>query len=301
VRLPIREGVRKYVYHEEPGVVLLHGDCREVLAALGPESVQCVVTSPPYWGLRDYGVGGQIGLEASLDAYLAEMGVVFEGVRRALRGDGTLWLNMGDAYAKGTNSVKSFRRDKASVSVPGRRPSGCLKPKDLIGLPWRVAFGLQAAGWWLREDIIWHKPNAMPESVQDRPTRAHEYIFLMSRAERYYYDADSVGSYHRDGRGKGEQGRASAQDYKGRNKRSVWTISSQAYPGAHFATFPPKLVEPCIIAGTREGDVVLDPFSGSGTVGMVCKRLGRKYIGIELNEEYLRLSLDRIGTQMVLV
>ena len=416
---------------------ILQGDCIEAMRGMEPESVHCVVTSPPYWGLRDYGVDGAYGLEPTLEKYIANMVEVFREVRRVLRKDGSLWLNLGDTYAaaQGVYADGAPRLPKVPTTVQNRPkgsddsnlPAGWtsrhiqrtqrvtrnnslnLKPKDLIGLPWRVAFALQADGWWLRSDIVWHKPNPMPESVTDRPTRAHEYVFLLSKSARYYYDADAIrepatstttkksdgwdtgpgahGSFHRNGREKGERtdkqrghGRRhagfndrwdgmskEAQQAMGANKRTVWSIATQPYKGAHFATYPEKLVEPCILAGTSEhgvcgvtgdpwervveqsrtfesgsgrsgnaisgkngsrvqgggetGDVrrgpvvhtsttgwqptcdhdsepvpavVLDPFCGSGTTGVVALRHGRSFIGIELNPEYIELARKRI-------
>jgi DNA modification methylase len=296
---------------------------------MGSGAVHCVVTSPPYWGLRDYGVEGQIGLEESFDEYLLRLVEVFRGVRRVLREDGTCWVNMGDGYAGiwGAQSRDGFVEGMSATQIaqhPRRTHTGSssrysgLKPKDLIGQPWRLAFALQADGWWLRSDIIWSKPNPMPESVTDRPTRAHEYVFLLTKAARYYYDADAVreevsDSTMRDRRigterpfhdrsgdlGKGtsggrRQGRNAVGDRTGRNLRTVWTIPTQPFSGAHFATYPEKLVEPCIKAGCPEGGTVLDPFSGSGTTGVVALRLGRFYVGIELNPEYAGMSRRRI-------
>jgi len=302
---------------------LIQGDCIEVLRGLEDESVQCVVTSPPYYGLRDYGVDGQIGLEQSPEEYVAKLVAVFREVKRVLRDDGTVWLNLGDSYAgsgrgnnpngkQGTNHGTLFDPDNS-----GFVPNG-LKPKDLIGIPWRVAFALQADGWWLRSDIIWHKPNPMPESVTDRPTKSHEYMFLLTKSARYYYDGDAVKEPLADStladkrNGKGRLTTSDNTKYDlppyswyrnrkftdpalGRNLRSVWTIPTQSYSGAHFATYPEKLVEPCIKAGTKAGDVVLDPFCGSGTTGKVAVKLGRDFIGIELNPEYIELAKKRIG------
>jgi DNA modification methylase len=323
-------------------VDILQGDCREVLATLPAESVQTCVTSPPYWGLRDYGVPGQLGLEKTPDEYVANLVAVFREVRRVLRDDGTLWLNLGDSYAAGKMGRDdlddaSLARRAAAYGTrrgPGAGPRGAprqrsapdgLKPKDLVGIPWRVAFALQADGWWLRSDIIWHKPNPMPESVTDRPTKAHEYLFLLTKAERYYYDAEAIKEpasenpggaafYARkgmpmpvasDGRkgfagrkdGEGKSGFSSqVPDYSfGRNRRSVWTVATRPYKGAHFATFPPKLIEPCILAGCPVGGTVLDPFGGSGTTGEVAERHGRNAILIELNASYLPLQRERLA------
>jgi DNA modification methylase len=288
--------------------------------------VQTCVTSPPYWGLRDYGNSDQIGLEATPEAYVAQLVAVFADVRRVLKPDGTLWLNLGDSYSgnglSGGDGSKAFggtRPDKvarhaAIVSNAAAKRTG-LKPKDLVGIPWRVAFALQADGWYLRSDIIWSKSNPMPESVTDRPTKAHEYIFLLAKSPRYYYDVDAIAEpYARpysDGPGFG--GFANRANTKSadltaamptlnrtgfgpnarvsedatRNKRSVWHIATQPYPEAHFATFPPALVEPCILAGSRPGDLVLDPFLGSGTVGQVCERFGRRWVGTDLTYQHL--------------
>jgi len=310
---------------------IYHGDCRDVLTQLPDESVQTVVTSPPYYGLRDYQVDGQIGLEQTPDEYVTSMVEVFREVRRVLREDGTLWLNMGDSYCgsprgnkngwegSGLHGVESAKYQETlnagtaktidKTKIPG------LKPKDLIGIPWRLALALQADGWWLRQDIIWHKNNPMPESVTDRCTKAHEYIFLMTRAAKYYYDAEAIkepaevrldadGTRHRGNAReltKEQTGRTdgftrcpenSGRDGT-RNKRSVWTVNTAPYKGAHFATFPPKLIDPCIKAGCPEGGTVLDPFHGSGTTGQVALNHSCNYIGIELNEDYIKLSLQR--------
>ncbi len=391
---------------------LLQGDCTKVLATLPAASVQCCVTSPPSWGLRDYGAGGQLKLEETTEAYISNMVLVFREVWRVLRDDGTLWLNLGDSYsgvagnARGEGAGDGQERVKSMGfgAFPKRKDlEGGLKHKDLAGIPWRVAFALQADGWYLRQDIIWHKPNPMPESVTDRCTKAHEYIFLLTKAGKYFYDSeavkergvmvagDSAGSTQRDtqethGLGGGNSGINLAKQklatelqekgYSTRNKRSVWTVTTKPFKGAHFATFPPDLIEPCILAGTSEngqcpkcgkswkrimekigvstyekmggknggykkmreesmrrgetgvGDtrdsngnivwyeatpkkfvgwqpdcvcgldpiasVVLDPFSGAGTTGLVAVQHGRRYIGIELNPDYLEMSRKRI-------
>ncbi len=268
-------------------VRILVGDCRSRLAELPDQSVQTCVTSPPYFGLRDYGHDGQIGLEQTPEAFVSELVAVFREVRRVLRDDGTLWLNLGDSYGQG---------------------------KQLRGIPWRVAFALQADGWYLRSDIIWHKPNPMPESVTDRPTKSHEYLFLLAKSERYYYDADAIRephaevsinrvrrpfhlSEHVEGRAVNtpEDGDMSRFLHpNGRNRRSVWTVPTSPFKGAHFATFPPDLIEPCIKAGSKAGDVVLDPFGGAGTTGLVSDRLGRDAILCELNPRYAELAADRL-------
>jgi DNA modification methylase len=366
---------------------ILLGDCAQVLPTLEPASVQCCVTSPPYWGLRDYGTatweggndgcdhvdklnlkrdnpgGGlslsldttrgtqtstissaiqfrescrkcgarridqQLGLESTPEEYISNMVAVFRAVWQVLRDDGTLWLNLGDSYA--TSNPVGRRDDKyrfdlldGSFTLNARKNSG-LKPKDLCGIPWRVAFALQADGWYLRSDIIWHKPNPMPESVTDRPTKSHEYIFLLTKSERYFYDADAIRepteakweeSHYKYYRGKGkavastdpdrlDKGIAGERfgangDFYGqhRNKRSVWTIPTQPYADAHFATFPEDLVKPCILAGSRLGDIVIDPFAGSGTTGKVAIELGRRAILIELNPAYVELAQARTFT-----
>jgi len=279
-------------------------------------SVDCVVTSPPYWGLRDYGLEEQgIGLEPTPEEYCANMVEVFREVRRVLKPTGTLWLNLGDSYvASGSSAMGDTglggRRARTDNHM-GRKPSGSLKPKDLVGIPWRVAFALQADGWYLRSDIIWSKPNPMPESVTDRPTKAHEYVFLLTKSQRYYYDADAIrepaqdwgirdrtnGKYHNEGTGlQPHSGLANSSNAEsGRNKRSVWEIATHPYPEAHFATYPEKLVEPCILAGCPQDGIVLDPFAGSGTTLAVAQRLGRKSIGTDLSEEYLKLASTRLG------
>ncbi len=383
-------------------VTLLQGDALEVLRTIPSGSVQCCVTSPPYYGLRDYGVAGQIGLECTPDEYISRLLAVFAEVRRVLRDDGTLWLNLGDTYAANrgyqvaqTKDEDTKRANGEFNHMPMKVASFGVKPKDLIGIPWRVALALQADGWWLRSDIIWSKPNPMPESVTDRPTRAHEYIFLLAKSARYYYDAEAIKEpstfnavdWNADGtpkresmirgefEGKGQEpGREAFRAISAsRNRRDVWAIPTQPYPGAHFATYPEDLVEPCILAGTsargacpqcgaplerlvtqdatpridrlaprthlsgndsmaagvrKSGDymngpelaawkcehpstsawassctcgrgdrtpcAVLDPFSGSGTTGAVALRLGRSYIGIELNPDYIALSEKRL-------
>jgi DNA modification methylase len=299
-------------------VRILRGDCREVLRTLPAESVHCVVTSPPYFGLRDYGVAGQIGLEASPDEFVDELVAVFREARRVLRPDGTAWVNLGDTYAGGGNGGGgTFAAERANWRVvpprSGQRASvNGLKPKDLVGVPWRVAFALQADGWYLRQDIIWSKPNPMPESVRDRCTKAHEYLFLLSKSERYYYDADAIAE---QGSGRIAGNKTPTADRDGiiehaanghgifsaqqrpcdtRNKRSVWEVTTQPFPEAHFATFPPALIEPCILAGCPKGGTVLDPFGGAGTTGLVADRHGRDAILIELNPDYADMAERRI-------
>lgn len=346
-----------------PVVRILEGDCREVLRTLPDESVHCCVTSPPYFGLRDYGVDGQMGLEESPDEFVAGMVSVFRECRRVLRDDGTLWLNIGDSYA-GTGGqspqmgalFKGRARQRENVCTSARiRADGC-KAKDLVGIPWLLAFALRADGWYLRQDIIWSKPNPMPESVRDRCTKAHEYLFLLSKSPRYYFDADAIaeplgqasvdrlsqptlaeqaGSDRVPGKTNGamksvgrrapgnvshkqtaayesgderlrtkgglvdfaerERAKVAAGDLIGtRNKRSVWTVATQPFKEAHFATFPPALIEPCVLAGCPEGGTVLDPFGGAGTTGLVANRLQRNAILIELNPEYAAIARRRI-------
>lgn len=362
-------------------VRIITGDCRDVLRALPDQSVNCCVTSPPYFGLRDYGVDGQIGLEETPDAFVAEMVAVFREVRRVLRDDGTLWLNLGDSYAgsgRGGNPTKESStlqgghssqeasmvsrtrgsklpagfHEKArldgSIGRAWMSPPAGLKQKDLIGIPWRVAFALQADGWFLRQDIIWSKPNPMPESVGDRCTKAHEYLFLLSKGPRYYFDGEAIaeplavasvarlaqdldgqiGSDRVPGKTNGRMkavGKGNRKTFRGggaytsgksfnngasvqndsignepndrglRNKRSVWTVATQPFKEAHFATFPPDLVEPCIKAGCPIGGLVLDPFGGAGTTGLVADRLQRDAILVELNPAYAEMARKRLS------
>jgi DNA modification methylase len=356
-------------------IELLEGDCRGVLPSLEAQSVQCCVTSPPYWGLRDYGtatweggdqeckhfvgeirtglgmaalgeryaggghkvsepkpmtakgecphcgarrIDAQLGLEATPEEYIAKMVAVFREVGRVLRDDGTLWVNMGDSYA-GSGTYQTSRPGNPINNSKASNRNGCgsvpgLKAKDLCGIPWMLAFALRSDGWYLRSDIIWHKPNPMPESVTDRPTKSHEYIFLLSKQERYYYNADAIKEPRVNDRkgvvlGRGDQ--SFSQAYNGirngpqrdnsggyttgddRNKRSVWTVATQPYADAHFATFPEDLIKPCILAGSRPGDTVLDPFAGSGTTGKVAIECGRLAILIELSPAYVNLARDR--------
>lgn len=357
--------------------VILCGDVRDQLRLIPDETVNCVVTSPPYWGLRDYGtasweggdpehahrvhderasapgsakqassaganyvyagdcscgavrVDSQLGLEKTPEEYVCNMVEVFREVRRVLRKDGTLWLNLGDSYAgsgKGpsnslTQAVWDSQPSRNGAQARAGAPTewlsipGGLKAKDLVGIPWRVAFALQADGWWLRSDIIWSKPNPMPESVTDRPTKAHEYVFLLSKSERYYYDADAIkenanpdhASRYKYAFSGAPEGRVDPggherivpegeREYTGqRNRRTVWEIATRPYPEAHFATYPEELVKPCILAGCPEGGIVLDPFLGSGTTASVAKTAGRDWIGIELNPTYVELAKARIN------
>jgi len=323
---------------------ILTGDALPVLCEMPDRSVHCCVTSPPYFGLRDYGVSKQIGLEKSPDEYIEKLVKVFQEVRRVLKNDGTLWVNLGDSYA-GSNGVGSKEEGcKQFSNVGSRRPKPSWKgikisPKNLMGIPWRVAFALQDDGWILRQDIIWHKPNPMPESVRDRCTKAHEYIFMFSKKQKYFYNQEAIkepasrdpetsktpdgwdtglgshGSIHKNGREKGRRSdkqRGHSRRHAGfnerwdkmtlekqcsgmRNKRSVWTVATRPFKEAHFATFPPNLIEPCILAGCPQDGVVLDPFSGSGTTGLVAVKFKRKAILIELNPVYAMMSRERLG------
>jgi site-specific DNA-methyltransferase (cytosine-N4-specific) len=253
---------------------LIEGDVHFALGRLPSESVQCVVTSPPYWGLRDYGISGQIGLEPTLAGFIQALTNVFAEVKRVLKHDGILWLNIGDGYTSGNRGWRApdKKTPNRAMNVRPDNPPG-LKDKDLIGIPWRLALALQENGWFLRSDIVWHKPNVMPESVKDRPTRAHEYLFMLTKAEHYRYDHEAVKEPTGDG--------------LTRNRRTVWNINTSNSGSSHIAAFPQALVEPCILASTEPGEFVLDPFFGSGTVGLVAERLGRRYIGIELNPAYV--------------
>ena len=262
---------------------ILEGSVFDRLKDIEDESIQCVVTSPPYWGLRDYGEHEQLGLEETPEEFVDNLVKMFREIKRVLREDGTVWLNLGDSYFG--SSGQGGKTEKQTTNIGSyhshTRKSNTLKTKDLCGIPWRVAFALQSDGWYLRQDIIWHKPNPMPESVQDRCTKAHEYIFLLTKSAKYFYDVDAVKEESTD------------DTDSLRNKRSVWTITTKPYKEAHFATFPPELPELCIKAGSREGDIVLDPFFGSGTTGWVAQRLGRKWIGVELNPEYIKIAEKR--------
>lgn len=327
---------------------VINEDCRTALAKLPEKSVHCVVTSPPYFGLRDYGVADQIGLEETPQQYVDEMARVFEAVRRVLREDGTVWLNLGDSYVRdagkgqhkpgdagkqnyiiergggrsaATVNLKSETRGSSDGAVGRGDRAGVLngadglKPKDLIGIPWRVAFALQAKGWYLRQDIIWAKPNPMPESVRDRCTKSHEYLFLLSKSPKYYFDAKAIaqpvaesskqrlsqptleqqtGSSRVPGKTNGNMKAVGNKTH--RNERSVWTIATQPFKEAHFATFPPALIEPCILAGCPEGGFVLDPFAGAGTTGLVAERNKRNSILIELNSSYVEMIHRRLAT-----
>ncbi len=263
---------------------LVTGDSNQILSLLPDNAFQACITSPPYWSLRDYGIDGQIGLEASVAEYLGKLVSVFEQVRRVLREDGTLWLNIGDSYTSGGRTWRApdKKNPVRAMDVRPPTPQG-LKPKDLVGIPWRLAFALQEAGWYLRSDIVWYKPNCQPESVKDRPTKAHEYVFLLSKSERYLYNP-------RAKRGPNE-----------RNLRSVWDINTRPFPEAHFATFPPELVENCMKLTTKPGDLILDPFVGSGTAAEVALRLGRRILGIELNPDYVSIAQRRLENAGVVI
>jgi DNA modification methylase len=349
---------------------ILQGDVIECLKDIEDNTIQCVVTSPPYWGLRDYGtatwIGGdkdcnhfrdnhvsnscttghnnsqksggvadsiyksvckkcgakredeQLGLEETPEEYVENMVKVFREVRKVLKDDGTLWLNLGDSYSSGGRSTTTNQtlRGNNNYGVTRPKPSENIKPKDLIGIPWRVAFALQQDGWYLRQDIIWHKPNPMPESVTDRCTKSHEYIFLLTKSANYYYDAESIKektlTYDNTNRdrdttrlnntpGRTRMEGLKTNNYEKRNKRSVWKINTKPYKEAHFAVFPEKLPELCIKAGSKKGDIVLDPFFGSGTTGYVAQRLYRKWLGIELNPEYIKIANKRFVQQELFV
>lgn len=322
---------------------IILGDALDALRAMPSDYAHACVTSPPYYGLRDYGVDGQIGLESTPQAFVARLVEVFREVRRVLRPDGTLWLNLGDTYATGAGAVgdcpgggeqgarwrgdasrvrDSYRRDREPViprgplTQPNRMKLPGLKPKDLIGIPWRAAFALQDDGWWLRQDIVWSKPNPMPESVRDRCTKSHEYLFLLAKSECYAWDPAAMQERAACPEGSGNTARnkhvlASESDDRfrtkanlhkvgprsTRNRRSVWTVSTKPFRGAHFATFPPDLIEPCVLASVPPGGIVLDPFFGAGTVGVVAVKHGRGFVGVELNPEYVAIARRRIGIE----
>lgn len=271
-------------------VKLLVGDTRTELRHLPDASFHACVTSPPYWGLRDYGYEGQIGAEPTVDEYIASLVGVFREVRRVLRDDGTLWLNIGDSYTSGNRTWRDPDKKNPARGMNYRAPTPLgLKPKDLIGIPWRLAFALQADGWFLRSDIVWYKPNCQPESVKDRPTQSHEYVFLLSKSQDYYYDCEAVRERTKDARST-------------RNRRSVWEVNTEPYAGAHFAVFPRGLVRPCVLAGSPPDGLVLDPFFGSGTLGIVCVEQGRRCVGIEVKPEYAQLARERLhGAQVTLL
>lgn len=296
--------------------MIIQGDALSVLKTLPAESVQCCVTSPPYYGLRDYGEEGQLGLEDTPEQFISALADIFDEVKRVLKHDGTLWVNIGDSYA-GSGKVPAGNLGKAHdernmTKAKIKRanvPYEC-KPKDLIGVPWMLAFELRRRGWYLRQDIIWHKPNPMPESVTDRCTKSHEYIFLLSKSPSYYYDGEAIkeptvthDTHLRDRNstrlnnvpGRSKMGGLTHNDYDKRNKRDVWSVQTKPYSGAHFATYPEELILPCILAGSKKGDTILDPFNGAATTGVVCLKNEREYIGIELNPEYVKLSESRLS------
>lgn len=263
--------------------IIMHGDTREIVDILPNDYYASIVTSPPYWGKRDYGYNGQIGAEENLNEYINHLVSIFKTLRNKLKEDGTLWLNMGDSYTSGNRTWRAEDKKNSARGMSYRPPTpDGLKPKDLIGIPWRLALALQSDGWYLRSDIIWYKPNCQPESVKDRPTQSHEYIFMFSKNEDYYYDHESI---------------KEPASVKGttRNKRSVWQVNTEPFPEAHFATFPEELIRPIIQASSKENEFVLDPFFGAGTVGVVCKKLNRNYHGVELKQEYIKISERRIN------
>ncbi len=273
----VKESIARYSVSLKESTVY-QGDSAKVLRCFPDNFFHCCITSPPYWGLRDYGIEGQIGAEVDPVTYTENLRVVFEEVRRVLREDGTLWLNIGDSYTSGNRGYRApdKKHPIRQMTYRPKTPAG-LKPKDLVGIPWRLAFALQECGWYLRSDIVWEKPNCMPESVKDRPTRSHEYIFLFSKSLHYYYNASAI------------------LESNGRNRRTVWSIPTEPSSEGHLAPFPPNLIQPCILAGSPPMGWVLDPFFGSGTVGAVCTQQNRFYAGVELNPEYVKLATKRIA------
>lgn len=269
-------------------VKIMVGDARKKLREIDDETFQCCITSPPYWGLRDYDYDEQIGAEEKIEDYINNLVDVFREVRRTLRTDGSLWLNIGDSYTSGGRKWRApdKKNEGRAMNYRPETPEG-LKPKDLIGVPWRLAFALQADGWYLRSEIIWNKPNCQPESVKDRPTRSHEHIFLLTKSDKYFYDHEAVKEPAIvNGKNNGKQ----------KNRRDVWNINTEGFSGAHFAVFPSQLVRLCMLAGSSPDTTVLDPFFGSGTVGAVAIETGRKCIGVEMKEEYAEIARDRIST-----
>lgn len=267
---------------ERRNSALIQGDSKRVLSRVPDCIFRSCITSPPYWSLRDYKIDGQIGLEESVDDYIGHLVEVFAEVHRTLREDGTLWLNIGDSYTSGGRTWRATDKKNPVRAMHVRPPTpNGLKPKDLIGIPWKLAFALQNWGWYLRTDIVWNKPNCQPESVKDRPTRSHEYLFLLSKREHYFYNSEAK------------------RGPNGRNLRTVWDIHTKPYPGAHFATYPTTIVEPCLSVSSSPGDLVLDPFIGSGTTGLVALKYGRRFVGIELNPEYLHIAEERLNGEII--
>ena len=279
-----------YLPTKKQPIATLSGDARDLIHQLPDDTFQCVVTSPPYWGVRDYGVDDQIGAEPDLHQYIEHLVEVFREVRRVLKTDGTFWLNIGNTYSSGGRKWRGAddKNKGRAMSYRPPTPPG-LKKKDLIGVAWSLALECQKDGWYLRNDIIWNKPNCQPESVKDRLTVSHEYLFMFSKSERYYFDQDAIKENTANGNGR-------------KNKRTVWSINTESCPEAHFAVFPRALIRPCILAGSKKDDIVLDPFYGAGTVGIVTKELGRKCVGIELNDKYLDIAEKRTEiTQTLLI
>lgn len=262
---------------------IIHGNTMKVIHSLPDKSYTSCITSPPYWGIRDYGTNHQIGAESYLDDFIKNLVLIFRVIREKLKDDGTLWLNLGDSYTSGNRKwrAQDKKNPGRAMSYRPATPEG-LKSKDLIGVPWKVAFALQNDGWYLRSDIVWHKPNCQPESVRDRPTQSHEYVFLLSKSEKYYYDYEAIRE-------------ATKKPGVKRNRRTVWSVNTESFKGAHFATFPLGLIMPMIEAASKENELILDPFFGAGTLGVACLNLNRRFHGIEISDEYVALSQDRIN------
>jgi site-specific DNA-methyltransferase (cytosine-N4-specific) len=266
---------------EDNPLIVLQGDTRDIIKKLPDNSFQCVVTSPPYWGVRDYGVAGQIGAEMDLNVYIKTLVGIFREVRRVLKNDGTFWLNIGNTYTSGGRKWRQEDEKNKGRGMAYRPPTPVgLKKKDLIGVAWMLALECQKDGWFLRNDILWYKPNCQPESVKDRFTVAHEYVFLFTKSERYFFDQNAIKERTTDGNGL-------------KNRRTVWSINTEPCPEAHFAVFPRALVRPCLLGGSRTNDLILDPFYGAGTVGIVAKELGRRCVGIELKRDYIEIARRR--------
>lgn len=265
-----------------PNGQIINGSALEIIDSLPPNYYQTCITSPPYWGLRDYGINDQVGAEQLLDDYIKNITKIFSKIKHVLKDDGILWLNIGDSYTSGNRTWRDGDKKNPGRAMSYRPPTPeGLKPKDLIGVPWKIAFALQNDGWYLRSDIIWNKPNCQPESVKDRPTRSHEYIFMLTKSKKYYYDYEAIKEYTADHTSK-------------KNKRTVWNINTEGFKGAHFAVFPTALVKTCLLASTKISDTVIDPFFGSGTLGSVCQQYNRRFTGIELNQDYTRMSYNRL-------